>query len=170
MKPNYFRWNMPSFTDYYGHWYWMGCLAPRSGLVYILHVGGDYYKIGMSNNPGRRIAGFKSSNPFIEGHGTKNIVALLAPSEDECSMHMPTARTLERFIHKYLRSKGKHANDSGPGSEIFKLSENDLKELYEYLMENGNRKKEAWNKKDRTRIHFGGIAPRSVVGALMRQK
>lgn len=175
MKPNYFRWNMPSPTDWYDHSYWMGHLVNRTsdGLVYIVNVGENYYKIGKTTNIRDRIKQFQASNPYIAGKSLKElIVAILTPAEyDRRNRIQPTASMLEVFIHDTLYSKGLNLISKGcSGSEIFRLSEDDLRDLYEVLLKNGTPERIGRKKYYKENVYFGGIAPRKVVAALLRKK
>ena len=165
---------MPSPTDWCGRSYWMGHLVNRTsgGLVYIVNVGENYYKIGKTTNIRDRIKHFQASNPYIAGKSLKElIVAILTPAEyDTRNRIEPTASMLEVFIHDTLRSKGLNLISKGSGSEMFKLSEGDLRDLYETLLKNGTPERIGRKKYYKEDVYFGGIVPRTIVGALLRNK
>ena len=131
------RWdNLDHGWDYGRYWDNLKNYIAREGLVYIVNIGEDYFKIGRTTNIKKRFSSFKTINPFVRD--VEQIVALIfpRPHEDVHGFRREFtdnfgAGPLERFIHSHLRERGKCFRN-----EIFKLTKQDFDHLFYVLEQN----------------------------------
>ena len=141
-------------TQIYETWH----LVKDFGLVYIVNVGADYYKIGTTTDLRQRFTSFQTSNPFVIN--SNQLVAAIEPPWDKLTYPSTSdAYALESWLHNLLKDK-RHMN-----SEIFKLSQEDMQNLFEKMKENDAKNKHWRHKKHRV---VGTILPRTIVRGLLR--
>ena len=153
----------PSTTQIYETWH----LVKDRGLVYIINVGADYYKIGVTTDLRQRFMAFQTSNPFVI-NSNQLVAAIEAPDpfshQNTCTSK---AYELESWVHKLLRDK-RHRN-----SEMFKLSQEDIQDLFEKIQKNSDLGKVYWGtqykyqRKHKDRV-VGTMLPRRIVRGLLR--
>ena len=114
------------------------------GWIYILHLGGDFYKIGSTRNISKRIRGFQTSNPFIAGE--ESIVAAIPIHEKNALDYLGRPkryghRVLEHRLHKFCRKQlweldgyKDGINHKHNSSEIFRMAPENLETLLDYIV------------------------------------
>jgi hypothetical protein len=158
------------------------------GMVYIVNVGENYYKIGKTTNLHGRMMTFRVCNPYVRD--SSQVIALIYPKAARNpgvrGWHPKwTSGDLETYIHQMLRAKSTNDDEARPhkmggGREIFRLDEEDLKSLFAALVENSMSKR----KPPRHRTPYlaaklkkndcsarpaivGGFVPREIVDQLV---
>ena len=124
--------------EHYGDIHYWCKLVDEAECVYILSVGENYYKIGRTCNIRTRLKAFRSSNPFLVNGN--QIVALFtktratrqrSPNQAVERLWSPVFE-LEKSAHQWCRQRGKEV-DKSYKSELFKLSVEDLRDLFSFL-------------------------------------
>ncbi len=149
-------------TQIYETWH----LVKDHGLVYIVNVGADYYKIGTTTDLRQRFTSFQTSNPFVIN--SNQLVAAIEPPWDKLTYPSTSdAYALESWLHNLLKDK-RHMN-----SEMFKLSQEDMQNLFEKIQKNSDLGKVYWgtqykyHRKHKDRV-VGTMLPRTIVRGLLR--